>query len=336
MLYRAFSRGYAVISNQSGFGRKKMLKTALHQIRTIFLLSAAYLPISLYQEQPSMEQQTFDKLRVWAKGFHFLLDTQYHPIIEQKGKTVDLTIKFKLIDFHHLIGFEKLKDLRIATHNRKPVFFEILNGTSTFPSIYKSRYIGQIESRFTTLSHIEQIFDSNKIIFRFNEKQSQFSLVEADYLRSTDFPGTIFIFLFRKRKLQEDFSVVPCFQKKRRLYDWTATIHFTLIVKRLQSVPERKSSSMTGSLRKTTLHRQPYKKTSKRKSRIATLSILLLPFRFLSLLTNSQHLVVLSGYFFLSPQCIIIITASTVLLFSHKILCKIITNQLGFHSSGIS
>ena len=115
-----------------------------------------------------MEQQTFDKLRVSAEGFHSLLDTQYHLIIGRKGKSVDLTIEFKPIDFHHLMGLGKLKDLRIATQNRESVFFGILNGTITYPSICKSRYIGQIENRFTPLSHIEQIFDSNKLIFRYN------------------------------------------------------------------------------------------------------------------------------------------------------------------------
>ena len=48
-----------------------------------------------------MEQQTFDKLRVSAEGFHSLLDTQYHLIIGRKGKSVDLTIEFKPIDLEN-------------------------------------------------------------------------------------------------------------------------------------------------------------------------------------------------------------------------------------------
>ena len=146
-----------------------------------------------------MELQADDKLRNTAEGFRSLLDTQYHIIIGRKGKSVELTIEFKPIDFHHLMGLGKLKDLRIATQNRESVFFGILNGTITYASICKSRYIDQIENRFVPLSCIEQIFDDNKLIFRYNEKRNQFSLIEADYLLSTPFSGNdIYIFIEEK------------------------------------------------------------------------------------------------------------------------------------------
>ncbi len=43
-----------------------------------------------------MELQADDKLRNTAEGFRSLLDTQYHIIIGRKGKSVELTIEFKL------------------------------------------------------------------------------------------------------------------------------------------------------------------------------------------------------------------------------------------------
>ena len=72
-----------------------------------------------------------DKLKNTAESFRSLLDTQYHIIIGRKGKSAELTIEFKPIDFHHLIGLGKLKDLRIATQNRESVCSSILNGTIT-------------------------------------------------------------------------------------------------------------------------------------------------------------------------------------------------------------
>lgn len=109
-----------------------------------------------------MEQQTSDKLRKTAEGFRSLLDTQCHIIIGRKGKSTDLIIEFKPIDFHHLMGLGKLKNLRIATPNRESVFSGILNGTITYPFICRSRYIKQIENRFVPLAHIEQIFGANR------------------------------------------------------------------------------------------------------------------------------------------------------------------------------
>ena len=145
-------------------------------------------------------------------------DAQYHLIIGRKGKSVDITIEFKPIDFHHLMGLGKLKDLRIATQNRESVYFGILNGTITYPSICKSRYIGQIENRFTPLSYIEQIFDSNKLIFRYNEKQNQFSLIETDYLLSTAFSGNdIYIFIKEKETVGR-FFCRSFFPKEKKDY----------------------------------------------------------------------------------------------------------------------
>ena len=54
-----------------------------------------------------------DKLLKCAKAFENLLDIQYRIIIGRKGKTVELVIGFSKLDFHHLMGLGKLKDLRI-------------------------------------------------------------------------------------------------------------------------------------------------------------------------------------------------------------------------------
>jgi len=78
--------------------------------------------------------------------------------------------------------------------------------------------IGQIENRFTPLSYIEQIFDSNKLIFRYNEKQNQFSLIETDYLLSTAFSGNdIYIFIKEKETVGR-FFCRSFFPKEKKDY----------------------------------------------------------------------------------------------------------------------
>lgn len=146
-----------------------------------------------------MKQQTSDPLRHAAEHFCSLFDVQYHIIIGRKGKSADLTIEFNPIDFHHLMGLGKLKDLRIAVQNRESVFRGILNGTITYSSISCSRYIGLIENRFVPLSCIEQILDDNRLIFRYSQKRNLFSSIEADYLLSTSFLGNdVYIFIEEK------------------------------------------------------------------------------------------------------------------------------------------
>lgn len=145
------------------------------------------------------EDKRMDKIQECATAFEKLLDTQYHIIIGRKGKSVDLTIEFSSIDFHHLMGLGKLKDLRLSTENRSKVFSRILNGSITDNFLNQSRYISQIQDRFEPLAAIEQILDANSLIFRYNEKQNCFSLIEADFLLSTPHNNNdIYIFIAQK------------------------------------------------------------------------------------------------------------------------------------------
>lgn len=140
-----------------------------------------------------------DKLQNCVKAFEKLLDVQYRIVIGRKGKSVELRIAFSKWDFHHLMGLGKLKDLRLGKKNRAKVFEEILSGQITYQSISKSRYLPLIENRFVPLSYIEQLLDDNRLIFRYNRKRNQFSLIEAEYLLSTPLQGhDIYIFIASK------------------------------------------------------------------------------------------------------------------------------------------
>ena len=177
-----------------------------------------------------MEQQDFDKLRNAAERFSALFDTRYHIIIGRKGKAVELTVEFSAVDFHHLMGLGKLKDLRIASQNRESVFANILNGSITYSSICKSRYIEQIENRFSPLSHIEQLFDDNRIIFRYHKKKNSFSLIEADFLLSTPFSGNDIYIFIKEKDAAGRFFCRSFFPKEKK--DYTAgQPQFTLLLK---------------------------------------------------------------------------------------------------------
>lgn len=82
-----------------------------------------------------------DKLLECTRAFEKLLDTQYRIMIGRKGKAVEIIIGFSKLDFHHLMGLGKLKDLRIAKQNRETVFNDILRGIVTYKGITESRYM---------------------------------------------------------------------------------------------------------------------------------------------------------------------------------------------------
>ena len=164
------------------------------------------------------ENSYMDKLLECTRAFEKLLDTQYRIIIGRKGKTVEIIIGFSRLDFHHLMGLGKLKDLRIAKQNRETVFNEILRGIITYEGITESRYLGLIQNRFEPLMSKEQLLDDNRLVFRYNTKLNQFSLIEADYLLSTPHEGKdIYIFIAKN----EDSGTYYCrsfFPKERTDY----------------------------------------------------------------------------------------------------------------------
>lgn len=157
-----------------------------------------------------------DRLANCVHAFEKLLDIQYRIIVGRKGKIATLCIGFSKSDFHHLMGLGKLKDLRLAVMNRETIFNEILSGKITYETIAKSRYIHLIENRFEPLMHMEQLFDDNRLVFRYNMKLNQFSVIEADYLLSSPYEGNdVYIFLAKKKESDRYFcrSFFPKEQK---------------------------------------------------------------------------------------------------------------------------
>ena len=171
-----------------------------------------------------------DHLQSCAKAFEHLLDFQYHIIIGRKGKSVELNIFFDPTEFHHLVGLHKLHDLRIARENREKVFQQILTGNISMNDLKKSQYFPSIQKRIEPFVHIENFLDSNKLIFRCNQKLQMFSLIEAEYLLSTPYENTdIYIFLDRQKK-PDCFFCRSFFQKEEKDYTKGQAI-YTLLKK---------------------------------------------------------------------------------------------------------
>ena len=181
-----------------------------------------------------------DHLQSCAKAFEHLLDFQYHIIIGRKGKSVELNILFDPTEFHHLVGLHKLHDLRIARENRDKVFQQILTGNMSIDDLKKSQYFPKIQKRIEPFIQIENFLDSNKLIFRYNQKLQTFSLIEAEYLLSTPYENTdIYIFLDRQKE-PDYFFCRSFFQKEEKDYTKGQAIYTLLIKEKINLRTEEK------------------------------------------------------------------------------------------------
>lgn len=63
-----------------------------------------------------------DKLQERALAFKELMNYKYHIKLGRKGSLYEFTIDFQSSDFFHLIGLQKLIDLRFLKHSTEYIF----------------------------------------------------------------------------------------------------------------------------------------------------------------------------------------------------------------------
>jgi hypothetical protein len=116
------------------------------------------------------------------QGYSHLLDIEYYFILGRKNKTVELTIEFTKTNFYHIAGLQHLKDLPRLTASTEMIYDQLQTGIVTQEYIESSQYYNNIQLRIDYLIFLEQIFDSNETIFKYNPKLQAFSVIEADFL----------------------------------------------------------------------------------------------------------------------------------------------------------
>lgn len=138
-----------------------------------------------------------DLLQECALAFQSLLVYEYHFWIGRKGELKEFYLTFHKSDFHHLAGLHKLKDVaQIQQGMREKIFDNILMGRFTMNQVQKSIYYEQMSGRIFPLIKLENMLDDNNMIFRYNEKIQNFSLIKADYLlegQANKIPSFLFL-----------------------------------------------------------------------------------------------------------------------------------------------
>ncbi|MCR4718029.1 MAG: hypothetical protein K5768_00165 [Firmicutes bacterium] len=140
-----------------------------------------------------------DKLQRCALAFQKLIDIQYEFIIGRKGKMSKIILNFSETEFVHLAGLHKLVDNEFfRTASRKKVFDYALEGKISYDTLTKSEHFEFVKERIEYFEFLENMLDSNDIIFKYSAKRNVFSLIQADYLLQSEHIGRdIYIFLDR-------------------------------------------------------------------------------------------------------------------------------------------
>lgn len=136
-----------------------------------------------------------------VQAFLPLLSTEYQLILGRKNIAVELNIVFDKKDCFHLMGLQYLKDRTDLSRSRDIIFDEILSGILCQEQFEASVHYKEIEDRIDFLPMLEEMLDSNNMIFKYNKKQNIYSMIEADYLIKNTITGrNLFLFLSKNSK----------------------------------------------------------------------------------------------------------------------------------------
>lgn len=173
-------------------------------------------------------------ISVAANKFNNLINTEYYIVLGRKGKQLDLTIKFETSHFFHLCGLHKLTDIEVfGVLNTDKVFLNILNGKMKNNIIESSTYYEGIIDRIEMIEKLEDFFDSNKTVFKFNSHINTFSLINADYiLKNSDKDKNMYVFVSEDNSTPRTYFCRSAFPRDRSLSDYAAGhTSYTLLYK---------------------------------------------------------------------------------------------------------
>lgn len=136
-----------------------------------------------------------------VNSFCSLLDTKYCLVLGRKGIAVELGIRFGKKDCFHLMGLQYLIDMPNLSRDRGKIFDEIMEQKITQKQVEASDHYKKIAERIDLLPHLENLFDSNETIFKYNERMNTFSMIQADYLMKNRIQDkNVFLFLAKDKE----------------------------------------------------------------------------------------------------------------------------------------
>lgn len=187
----------------------------------------AGLPINL--EDKMDNNDLLKSLSAYKK----LLDVSYHFVIGRKNRSVDIRLYFTKNNFFHLSGLQYLDDLPELNNDREKIFNRIECDEDFQDHILMSRNYLKIKERINFVSLLESFLDSNKTVFKFNNRTNTFSLIEVDYiLKNSDEIKNMYVFISKDNKRPDTYFCRSAFTRDRSQKDYAEQhISYTLLYK---------------------------------------------------------------------------------------------------------
>lgn len=173
-------------------------------------------------------------------AFSKLLDIEYEFILGRKNKIISLVVEFQKFHFFHIAGLQHLRDLPRLSISAEEVYNQLESGKISVDYIESSNKYDSIRERIKYLPQMEQIFDSNDTIFKYNPVLQTFSVIEADFLLKNVVNKTP-VFAFLSKGSNEKYFCRSFFPDNKKDYADKQT-KWTVLLKKKNRKAENKST----------------------------------------------------------------------------------------------
>lgn len=162
-----------------------------------------------------------------------ILGFSYYFVIGRKNQTVDITLNFTKKDFFHLAGLQYLTDMRELNNDREKIFYKIERDPDFSNIILNNVNYSKIKERVNFVAALEEFLDSNKTVFKFNNRTNTFSLIDADYiLKNSDIAQNMYVFISKDIKNSNTYFCRSAFTRNKSEKDYAAGhTSYTLLYK---------------------------------------------------------------------------------------------------------
>ncbi len=142
-----------------------------------------------------------DRLQETVLTYQSIMQTHYYFEIAKKNKKHEFILTFEKEDFFHMAGLHKLKDVTTLQikMSKGIIFDKIRDGNITFDQIENSYFYQDIEKRFSYLVKIQELLDSNQIVFQYLESKNRASHIKAEYLLEEGYNADVIYFFLNER-----------------------------------------------------------------------------------------------------------------------------------------
>ena len=164
-----------------------------------------------------------DKIYQCGNNFAKLINTKYHFTISIKRKIKRITLDFQSEDFRHASGLHYIDDISIERDPKKVIQAilnnnitdELLNESSKYKAL--SKETGSVEERISEMCQLEEYLDKSDFI-RIYQMQDFGSQIKADYFIEAFIRNNTKVYIFLRKRLENDNYVMVSFFKKYKTY----------------------------------------------------------------------------------------------------------------------